>query len=81
MNVSNSKSFVAWLALACAAALVLGCSQASKESAMREKSVRSNDLLLITGGALPLESREAYDPSGLRTEFVQLAKSASRMAK
>lgn len=77
MNVSNSKSFVAWLALGCVATLVFGCSQASKESAMSEKSVRSNDQLLIPGGALPLESREAYDAIEENAFFQTLAQPQS----
>ncbi len=61
MIVPHGSFSLAILLVGSALVLTLGCGQSAKNTGTAAKSIRSNEELLIAGGATPPESREAYD--------------------
>ena len=78
--MSYGNLFLTCLVLGFAGVGLLGCGQSAKVTTVNAKSGPANEELLIPGGALPLENREAYDPIEENAFFQTLSQPQSTFA-
>ena len=80
MKMTYGSLFLICLVLGVAGLGLLGCGQSAKVTSVNAKNDSSNEGLLIPGGALSPENREAYDPIEENAFFQTLSQPQSTFA-